>query len=71
MLKITNYSHSFYNNVDFELENGILLFEKDWNGEIYGTGFNPGTGKDDGLRYIPIYDELKNDQYEIVGFETY
>lgn len=69
MLIIKNNSSAIYDGVDFELENGILLFTNDWNGEIYGTGFNPRTKENDGNHYKPVYKEISEDEFEIIGFE--
>lgn len=69
---------------DYELENGILLFDEDWNGEIYGNGYDPKNECETNTEYIPIYrfeldnintDDLKensdewNKALEIIGFE--
>jgi len=48
---------------DFELEDGHLLHESEWNGEYYETG--EGTTKS---RYKPIYIE-DSEGFYIVGFE--
>lgn len=69
MLTIKNNSSAIYDQVDFELSNGILLFSQDWNGEEYGTGFDPRTKRNDGKRYKPIYQEIGNDQFDIIGFD--
>ena len=47
---------------DYELEDGTLLHENEWNGEDYTA---------DGTAYKPIYaeQENKNGGYDIVGFE--
>lgn len=67
---------------DFELEDGTLLFETDWNGELYRNGWK--NNKDTNCEYKPVYkfeianinlSELEensdawNDAMEIVGFE--
>ena len=61
MLKIKNSSYVYRR--DYVLENGVELYDIDWNGEIYTNGFY--NGKDTNKRYIPIYDK----DYEIIGFE--
>ena len=48
--------------VDAFLENGDILWRKDWNGEIYG---NPVTGKE----YRPVYEQVGEDYFEIIGYE--
>lgn len=52
---------------DYELEDGTILWEQDWNGEVYS---------DDGsVRYRPVMKEIawEDDgepyQWDIVGFE--
>lgn len=63
-VKSTHVKHvSAY--ADYELENGILLFSTDWNGEIYGTGFDPINESDDKNEYRPVYENE-----EVVGFDT-
>lgn len=67
---------------DYELEDGTLLFEQDWNGEVYGNGWK--DGKDTNCEYKPVYkfqidninlDDLEensdawNEAIEIIGFE--
>ena len=51
---------------DYELEDGMLLHNSEWNGENY-------TVQENGMEveYRPIYvDKLnENDGYDIVGFE--
>ena len=41
--------------VDFELENGVLLFKNDWNGEIYAEGYNEKEEKVVNSALKPIY----------------
>lgn len=78
---------SFINReIDYELENGIQLFAEDWNGEIYGNGWNPNEEKNTGYEYRPVYRfqlegkslndvEENSDEWnklnEIVGFEEF
>lgn len=48
---------------DYELEDGTLLHDSEWNGECYIV--------DDGTHYTPIY-ELEpgcDDQYRVIGFD--
>ena len=49
---------------DYELEDGTLLHDSEWNGESYIV--------DDGTHYTPIYElELGcDDQYRVIGFEN-
>lgn len=51
---------------DYELEDGILLHNSEWNGENY-------TVQENGMEveYRPIYADKsnENDGYDIVGFE--
>lgn len=70
--------------VDYELENGVLLYSIDWNGELYGNGFNPDNKENTNCEYKPVYkyqldnidisevEENSEEWYkltEIVGFE--
>lgn len=48
--------------VDAFLENGDVLWEKDWNGEIYS---NEKTGKE----YRPVYKQINEDEFEVIGYE--
>ena len=51
---------------DYELEDGTLLHESEWNGENY-------TIRQDGKEvvYKPVYSEQENENggYDIIGFE--
>lgn len=38
---------------DYELEDGTLLFEQDWNGELYRNGWK--DEKDTNYEYVPVY----------------
>lgn len=73
--------NSFY---DYRLENGILLFEQDWNGEIYMEALDSKTEKIIKKSYKPVYRfedenidlstlEENSEQWiracEIIGFE--
>lgn len=70
MLKIKNENVNWVGYLaDYELENGILLFDSDWNGEIYREGFDPKTKKNNGRYYRPVYKEVDEDEFEIIGFE--
>lgn len=85
MLLIKNKSLKINGNmVDYELENGILLYSIDWNGELYGNGFNPDNKENTNCEYKPVYkyqldnidisevEENSEEWYkltEIVGFE--
>ncbi len=59
---VVKVGHQF----DYELENGVLLHEQEWNGECY-------TVREDGVetRYFPIYSEEENENggFDIIGFE--
>ena len=83
MIKIKERNIKYVNSIaDYQLEDGTLLFEKDWNGEIYGNGFK--DNKHTNLEYKPVYRfqldnvdlnnlEENSDEWnyesEIVGFE--
>ena len=85
MVKIKNKNFKRVGHwVDFELENGVLLYGEDWNGEVYRTGFDEKNGKDNNYNYRPIYkfeqenlditkiEENSNEwdeAFEIMGFE--
>lgn len=45
---------------DYELENGELLHPTEWNGEYYET--------ETGI-YRPVYKQIDEDEFEIIGFE--
>lgn len=81
LIKEKNVKH-VSSTADYELEDGTLLFEEDWNGEIYGNGWK--DGKDTNIEYKPVYRfqidkvdlnnlEENSDEwlyeYEILGFE--
>ena len=66
MLKIKENANKKY-KVDYVLEDGTELYETDWNGEIYGNGWK--DEKDTNRTYKPIYKEIAEDEYKIVGFE--
>lgn len=53
--------------VDYVLEDGTELYEADWNGEIYSNGWK--NGKDTNRTYEPVYEQVEEDEYEIIGFE--
>lgn len=70
--------------VDYELENGVLLYEEDWNTEVYTNGYDPENEKETNKCYKPIHkfeidninlDDLEensdawNNACEIVGFK--
>ena len=52
---------------DYELENGTLLHQYEWNGENYTVREN---GKE--VVYKPVYseDENENGGFDIIGFEN-
>ena len=41
------------------LENGIICIDKEWNGEQYST--DKGT-------IVPVYEEVEEDDFEIIGY---
>lgn len=55
--------------VDFELENGVALFKEDWNGEYYSNGFDLEKEIETNYDYIPVYKEVAEDEFEIIGFK--
>lgn len=69
MLLIKNKSLKINGNmVDYELENGILLYSIDWNGELYGNGFNPDNKENTNCEYKPVY-KYQLDDIDISEFE--
>ena len=50
------------NNSPVYLDNGVILIDTEWNGEIY---IETSTKKE----YRPIYNQLGEDDFEIVGYE--
>ena len=54
-------SHYF----DYELEDGTLLHNSEWNGEVYTVKNKDGSE----TRYFPVYNQI-DDEYEIIGFEV-
>ena len=87
MLKIIDKHVKYVSSyADYKLENGVLLFGEDWNGEIYGNGFDEEKEKITGFEYKPVYRfevenidiskiEENSDEWnfytEIIGFEEY
>lgn len=55
-------SHYF----DYELEDGTLLHSSEWNGEVYTVKNKDGSE----IRYFPVYNQIDDDEYEIIGFEV-
>ena len=41
------------------LENGEILLQNEWNGEAYHT---------ENARYFPVYNQVDEDDYEIIGY---
>lgn len=81
LIKNENIDH-VSSKADYELEDGTLLFEEDWNGEIYRNGWK--NEKDTNKEYKPVYRfqvdnidlnnlEENSDEWlyesEILGFE--
>lgn len=56
-----------FENVDYELSNGILLFKIDWSKEklCYINGFDPKYEMTTNKNYSPIY----NLGFELIGFD--
>lgn len=57
MLKFEKYAPEGF---DYKLEDGELLHFTEWNGEYYET--------ESGI-YRPIYKQIDDDEWEIIGFE--
>ena len=85
MIKVKNVNVSFNGSIfDYELENGLLLHNNDWNLEIYSEALNSKTGEIIKNEYKPIYKYEEenidistleensaewNNALEIIGFE--
>ena len=68
MLLIKKYGGRYdYEDYDYELENGILLFSKDWNGEAYIRGFDPNSKEwnNDSFRAVYRFQEENIDIEEL------
>lgn len=68
MLKIVDLKrYEIKHGIDYKLENGVCLFDADWNGEYYSVGATETElGWDNnGHIYMPVYGENDN----IIGFE--
>lgn len=57
MLKFEKYAPEGF---DYKLEDGELLHFTEWNGEYYET--------ESGI-YRPVYKQIDDDEWEIIGFE--
>lgn len=62
-IKRSNFKETghFY---DYKLNNGTYLHESEWNGEVYTVK----QGKEEKI-YKPVYKEITEDQFDIIGFE--
>lgn len=74
MLKIKK--ENINTDIEYQLENDVYLFNVDWNGECYLTGATETEAtdvmagyKDNNRRYDPVYKEVAEDEFEIIGFE--
>lgn len=60
------------NGLDYVIKNKnliIFLYNMDWNGEIYTKGYyHDGTQRKD-YSYEPIYKEIGEDEFKIIGFK--
>lgn len=65
MLKIKTIKP--YENVDYELSNGILLFKIDWSKTAlcYTNGFDPKNELTTNKKYSPVYGL----NFELIGFD--
>ena len=61
-LTLTEFKEKFpqVSTLNVFLENGEILIEKEWNGEKYILG--------NGKSYRPVYRQLDEDDYEIIGY---
>lgn len=85
MKKVVNKNVQFNETkADYELENGILLFSGDWNGECYREGYSINDKGCINHEFVPVYRyqydnidisevEENSDEYfnltEIIGFD--
>lgn len=52
------------------LENGMILWEVDWNGDIYLNSTNC-HGQDTGYQFRPAYQyDPETDSFEIIGYKN-
>ena len=52
------------------LENGMILWEEDWNGEVYRNSTNC-HGQDTGYEFRPAYQyDPETDSFEIIGYKN-
>ena len=61
MLRIKETNPTY--GADYELENGDILYAMDWNGERYEIS--------NGTYWTPVYQEVDEDEFEIIGFEKH
>ena len=66
-----NIKNELGHEIDYVLENGVELYSQDWNGEIYAKGYDRKNHKDTEYYYRPVYKELENEDFEIIGFEEH
>ena len=73
MLKVqeSNVKNNLGNYIEYVLENGIELYLIDWNGEVYLNGYlrKDKQGENTGYRYKPVYKEVGENQFILLGFE--
>lgn len=84
LIKEENVKNELENMVDYVLENGVELYDTDWNGEIYRNGYLRKEEKNTNCTYKPIFkfdlenidistieenSKTWNNLTEIVGFE--
>lgn len=68
MIQIKNRNPIYVGEMfDFELEDGTLLHDSEWNGECYTVKEQGGHERS----FRPVYRALNEfeDQFEIIGFE--
>lgn len=60
------------NGLDYVIKNKnliIFLYNMDWNGEIYAKGYyHDGVERKD-YSYKPVYKQLSEDEFELIGFK--
>lgn len=67
MLKIKETNHRTHSGhfFDYLLEDGTMLHSSEWNGEVYTVKTEDGYEK----TFRPVYEEIAEDEFVIVGFE--
>ena len=68
LIKEKNVKNNLGHNIDYVLENGVELYDSDWNGEIYKNGYIRKNG-DDGENTNEVYKPVFRFQYENIDID--